>query len=65
MLDGPREDWVQVWVLELSSFQLADAREVFEPDAATVLNVTQDHLDWHGTWRPTRRPRRASSAARR
>jgi UDP-N-acetylmuramoylalanine--D-glutamate ligase len=25
MLDGPREDWVQVWVLELSSFQLADA----------------------------------------
>jgi UDP-N-acetylmuramoylalanine--D-glutamate ligase len=48
MLDGPREDWVQVWVLELSSFQLADAREVFEPTAATVLNITQDHLDWHG-----------------
>ena len=21
----------------------------FEPTAATVLNVTQDHLDWHGT----------------
>src|SRR5262249_52291783 len=21
----------------------------FEPDAATVLNITQDHLDWHGT----------------
>jgi UDP-N-acetylmuramoylalanine--D-glutamate ligase len=20
----------------------------FEPTAATVLNVTQDHLDWHG-----------------
>ena len=21
----------------------------FEPDAAAVLNITQDHLDWHGT----------------
>jgi UDP-N-acetylmuramoylalanine--D-glutamate ligase len=38
----------QVWVLELSSFQLEGA-EGFEPTAATVLNVTQDHLDWHGT----------------
>ena len=37
-----------VWVLELSSFQL-DPVESFEPTAATVLNVTQDHLDWHGT----------------
>lgn len=35
-----------VWVLELSSFQLRDAG-AFAPDAATVLNVTQDHLDWH------------------
>ena len=38
----------QVWVLELSSFQL-DCAQGFEPTAATVLNVTQDHLDWHGT----------------
>jgi len=38
----------QVWVVELSSFQLETA-EGFEPTAATVLNVTQDHLDWHGT----------------
>jgi len=36
-----------VWVLELSSFQL-DGVQGFEPTAATVLNVTQDHLDWHG-----------------
>lgn len=50
MLDGAREDWVQVWVLELSSFQLADAGAVvFEPAAAAVLNVSQDHLDWHGS----------------
>jgi UDP-N-acetylmuramoylalanine--D-glutamate ligase len=38
----------QVWVLELSSFQLDGVRG-FEPSAATVLNVTQDHLDWHGS----------------
>lgn len=37
----------EVWVLELSSFQL-DGVQGFEPTAATVLNITQDHLDWHG-----------------
>ena len=37
----------QVWVLELSSFQLDTVRG-FEPHAAAVLNLTQDHLDWHG-----------------
>ncbi len=38
----------QVWVLELSSFQL-DSSDGFEPTAATVLNISQDHLDWHGS----------------
>ena len=38
----------EVWVLELSSFQL-DGVTNFEPDVATVLNITQDHLDWHET----------------
>ena len=38
----------QVWVLELSSFQL-DSATGFEPTAATVLNLSQDHLDWHGS----------------
>jgi UDP-N-acetylmuramoylalanine--D-glutamate ligase len=38
----------EVWVLELSSFQL-DGVQGFEPNAATVLNLSQDHLDWHGT----------------
>jgi UDP-N-acetylmuramoylalanine--D-glutamate ligase len=41
-----------VWVMELSSFQLEGGgrgAEGFEPDAAAVLNVTQDHLDWHGS----------------
>ncbi len=37
----------QVWVLELSSFQLHTTFSL-NADAATVLNVTQDHLDWHG-----------------
>jgi UDP-N-acetylmuramoylalanine--D-glutamate ligase len=37
----------QAWVLELSSFQLHGERG-FAATAATVLNLTQDHLDWHG-----------------
>jgi UDP-N-acetylmuramoylalanine--D-glutamate ligase len=37
----------QIWVLELSSFQLHTTYSL-QADAATVLNVTQDHLDWHG-----------------
>jgi UDP-N-acetylmuramoylalanine--D-glutamate ligase len=46
--EGASAPLPEVWVLELSSFQLDGARG-FEPAAATVLNVTQDHLDWHGT----------------
>ncbi|CAJ0711216.1 UDP-N-acetylmuramoylalanine--D-glutamate ligase [Ralstonia edaphis] len=38
----------EVWVLELSSFQL-ETTHTLDADAATVLNITQDHLDWHGT----------------
>jgi UDP-N-acetylmuramoylalanine--D-glutamate ligase len=41
------DDLPQVWVLELSSFQLHTTYSL-QADAATVLNVTQDHLDWHG-----------------
>ncbi len=37
----------QAWVLELSSFQL-EGVDNFEPTAAALLNITQDHLDWHG-----------------
>ncbi len=37
----------QVWVLELSSFQL-DGVTGFTPTMGVVLNLTQDHLDWHG-----------------
>ncbi|PZP35848.1 MAG: UDP-N-acetylmuramoyl-L-alanine--D-glutamate ligase [Roseateles depolymerans] len=37
----------EVWVLELSSFQL-EGVVGFDPTAGAVLNLTQDHLDWHG-----------------
>jgi UDP-N-acetylmuramoylalanine--D-glutamate ligase len=37
----------QAWVLELSSFQLHTTFSL-QADAATVLNLSQDHLDWHG-----------------
>ncbi|MDE2478831.1 MAG: UDP-N-acetylmuramoyl-L-alanine--D-glutamate ligase, partial [Betaproteobacteria bacterium] len=37
----------RAWVLELSSFQLHGVDD-FAASAATVLNLTQDHLDWHG-----------------
>ncbi|MCC6852112.1 MAG: UDP-N-acetylmuramoyl-L-alanine--D-glutamate ligase [Rubrivivax sp.] len=42
----------EVWVLELSSFQLEGGGSGvagFEPDAAAVLNLSEDHLDWHGS----------------
>ncbi len=39
-------DLPQTWVLELSSFQLQGVSE-FEATAATILNISQDHLDWH------------------
>jgi UDP-N-acetylmuramoylalanine--D-glutamate ligase len=43
-----KDELPQAWVLELSSFQLHTTFSL-NPDAATVLNVTQDHLDWHGS----------------
>ena len=36
-----KQDWI---VVELSSFQLEDI-DTFRPRVATILNVTQDHLD--------------------
>ncbi len=39
------KDWI---VAELSSFQLEDI-ETFRPGIATILNVTQDHLDRYGS----------------
>jgi UDP-N-acetylmuramoylalanine--D-glutamate ligase len=39
-----RNELPQVWVLELSSFQL-ETTSSLNPDAAVVLNVSEDHLD--------------------
>ncbi len=39
---------VKVYVAEISSFQLATT-SLFAPDVAVLLNVTPDHLYWHGT----------------
>jgi UDP-N-acetylmuramoylalanine--D-glutamate ligase len=44
----PANGLPEVWVLELSSFQL-ELASGFEPSCATVLNISQDHLDWHGS----------------
>lgn len=38
-----------VLVVEMSSFQLHYSRLV-EPWASAILNVADDHLDWHGSW---------------
>jgi UDP-N-acetylmuramoylalanine--D-glutamate ligase len=37
-------DW---WVIELSSFQLTDLKA--KPTVAVLLNLSEDHLDWHGS----------------
>jgi UDP-N-acetylmuramoylalanine--D-glutamate ligase len=36
----------EVWVLELSSFQL-ETTKTLACDAAAILNLSEDHLDWH------------------
>lgn len=41
--DAAEADW---WVLELSSYQICDLQET--PWHATVLNLSDEHLDWHG-----------------
>lgn len=37
----------EIWALELSSFQLFYSN-TFNPTAAVILNISQDHFDWHG-----------------
>ena len=44
LLDRPAE----VFAVELSSFQLHWAPSL-RPEAGVVLNVAEDHLDWHGS----------------
>ncbi|NND55768.1 MAG: UDP-N-acetylmuramoyl-L-alanine--D-glutamate ligase [Xanthomonadales bacterium] len=41
--DDRKVDW---WVIELSSYQLADLDA--SPTVSVILNLTAEHLDWHG-----------------
>lgn len=47
-LDLLTDDDNEIYVLELSSFQLESTHSL-RAAAAVVLNVTPDHLDWHGS----------------
>ena len=38
----------RAYVAEVSSYQLASTR-AFAPDVAVMLNITPDHLSWHGS----------------
>lgn len=40
---------VDVVVAEVSSFQLEFTSSAFSPRVAVLLNVADDHLDWHGS----------------
>lgn len=46
-LDAVRAGGTDVFVAEVSSYQLASTTR-FAPDVAVVLNITPDHLSWHG-----------------
>jgi UDP-N-acetylmuramoylalanine--D-glutamate ligase len=46
-VDGPQEaEWT---VIEVSSFQLQWVRD-FHPSIALLLNITSDHIDYHGSF---------------
>ena len=51
ILDAIRDP--QGWdalVVELSSFQLHYLTGIIEPHSTAVLNLAEDHLDWHGSF---------------
>lgn len=45
MYENPKD----YFVLESSSFQLASVDE-FNPALAAIINISEDHLDWHGSY---------------
>ncbi len=45
VLGRPKDEW---FVTELSSFQLATSHRL-HPRVACLLNVTPDHVEWHGS----------------
>ncbi len=47
VLNQIKED--SIIILEVSSFQLTTI-EKFKPEVAIILNITEDHIDWHGSF---------------
>lgn len=39
-----------VLVVEVSSFQLHSTTETFRPAVSVLLNIAEDHTDWHGSF---------------
>ncbi|MFR4763763.1 MAG: Mur ligase family protein, partial [Anaerococcus obesiensis] len=39
----------EIFVEEISSFQLHNTK-LFKPHIAGILNITPDHIDWHGSF---------------
>lgn len=39
-----------IYIIECSSFQLANTKE-FRPDYSAIINITPDHIDWHGDYK--------------
>src|SRR4029077_8458647 len=48
LLDAVQAD-VELVVAEVSSFQLELTTAAFRPAGAALLNIADDHLDWHRT----------------
>ncbi len=46
-VERSRDD--HIYVTEVSSFQL-EYTERFKPDVSAILNVSENHIDWHGTF---------------
>ena len=49
VIDAVSSTEADVLVLELSSFQL-EWSSLFELESAAILNIAEDHLDWHGSF---------------
>ncbi len=44
--DSSESEPIDWWVIELSSYQLCDLHA--QPDIGVILNLSPEHLDWHG-----------------